>query len=183
MAEYPYVRAAFINAIAEEGTKEEAVSYLQKQWNETCALRAEIERLKADLQKAHEGWQAEVAVIRSIADDNLARAEKVEAERDEALAQLDDVLAIFGQRVTGRDTMTGEPLFWGDDKGDCLSPKDAILEAIETRDCEKMREGMRMAVDKIMDRINNTDFAMNYHAPLTSFCKSILAAMEKEGGE
>lgn len=35
----PHVRAAFINAIAEEGTKDEAVWWLQKQWNETCALR------------------------------------------------------------------------------------------------------------------------------------------------
>ncbi len=45
--EYPHVRAAFINAIAEEGTKAEAVAWLQKQWNETCALRAEL--------KAHRG--------------------------------------------------------------------------------------------------------------------------------
>lgn len=35
----PYVRAAFINAIAEEGTKAEAVEYLQKEWNENCELR------------------------------------------------------------------------------------------------------------------------------------------------
>ncbi len=42
---YPHVPAAFINAIAEEGTKAEAIEYLQKQWNETCALRAELTRL------------------------------------------------------------------------------------------------------------------------------------------
>jgi hypothetical protein len=36
---YPHVPAAFINAIAEEGTKAEAIQYLQEQWNETCALR------------------------------------------------------------------------------------------------------------------------------------------------
>src|ERR1044071_57072 len=41
---YPHVPAAFINAIAEEGTKAEAIEYLQKQWNETCALRAELTR-------------------------------------------------------------------------------------------------------------------------------------------
>lgn len=39
---YPHVPAAFINAIAEEGTKDEAIEYLQKQWNETCALRAAL---------------------------------------------------------------------------------------------------------------------------------------------
>lgn len=36
---HPNVRAAFINTIAEEGTKAEAIEFLQKQWNETCALR------------------------------------------------------------------------------------------------------------------------------------------------
>jgi hypothetical protein len=40
--EYPHVPAAFINAIAEEGTKAEAVEWLQKQWNETCYLRQAI---------------------------------------------------------------------------------------------------------------------------------------------
>lgn len=38
--EYPHVPAAFINNIAEEGTKEEAIEWLQKQWNETCYLRS-----------------------------------------------------------------------------------------------------------------------------------------------
>lgn len=42
--EYPHVPAAFINAIRdEEGTKEEACDWLQKQWNETCALRRELD--------------------------------------------------------------------------------------------------------------------------------------------
>lgn len=36
---YPHVPAAFINAIAEEGTKEEAVEWLQKTWNELCYVR------------------------------------------------------------------------------------------------------------------------------------------------
>lgn len=39
MMDYPHVQAAFINAIRAEGTKEEACDWLQKQWNETCALR------------------------------------------------------------------------------------------------------------------------------------------------
>jgi hypothetical protein len=31
--------AAFINAIAEEGTKAEAIEWLQKEWDENCHLR------------------------------------------------------------------------------------------------------------------------------------------------
>lgn len=50
MSEYPHVPAAFINAIREEGTKAEACDYLQNQWNETCALRAENERLREALE-------------------------------------------------------------------------------------------------------------------------------------
>lgn len=42
MSEYPHVPAAFINVIADEGTKNEAVHYLQEQWNETCWLRARL---------------------------------------------------------------------------------------------------------------------------------------------
>jgi hypothetical protein len=49
MSDYPHVPAAFINAIAEEGTKEEAIRYLQEQWNETCALKKQIRKLLGDL--------------------------------------------------------------------------------------------------------------------------------------
>lgn len=42
----PHVPAAFINAIAEEGTKAEAIEWLQKQWNENCALRAELRAMR-----------------------------------------------------------------------------------------------------------------------------------------
>jgi putative heme degradation protein len=38
----PHVRAAFINRIREEGTKEEACNFLQEQWNETCQARDQI---------------------------------------------------------------------------------------------------------------------------------------------
>lgn len=51
MTKYPHVPAAFINAIAEEGTKAEAVAFLQEQWNETCALRKELAALHAKLRK------------------------------------------------------------------------------------------------------------------------------------
>ena len=39
---HPHVPAAFINAIAEEGTKAEAIEYLQKTWNELCALQSSV---------------------------------------------------------------------------------------------------------------------------------------------
>lgn len=42
MTNYPHVPAAFINAIAEEGTKAEAIEWLQKTWNELCATRAAL---------------------------------------------------------------------------------------------------------------------------------------------
>lgn len=45
MTDYPHVPAAFINAIAEEGTKDEAIAWLQKQWNETCALRNALRKI------------------------------------------------------------------------------------------------------------------------------------------
>lgn len=47
MTDYPHVPAAFINAIAEEGTKDDAIYHLQKLWNENCALRDEIKSLRA----------------------------------------------------------------------------------------------------------------------------------------
>jgi len=64
--------AAFINAIAEEGTKAEAVEWLQRQWNENCELRklnaemlAALETC-ADLlwsyggdQSSEDGWKTE----------------------------------------------------------------------------------------------------------------------------
>jgi len=100
MAEYPHVRAAFINAIAEEGTKEEAVKFLQAQWNETCALHAENKRLNNALTEAvnqigdlaTQLGQAEGRLVASelvgVVEGWKARAEKAEAERDEALAQV-----------------------------------------------------------------------------------------------
>jgi hypothetical protein len=45
--EAPHVPAAFINAIAEEGTKAEAIEWLQKQWNENCALRKQMREQNA----------------------------------------------------------------------------------------------------------------------------------------
>lgn len=38
--------AAFINALAEEGTKDEVIHFLQKQWDENCRLRAALREVK-----------------------------------------------------------------------------------------------------------------------------------------
>ena len=54
MTDYPHVQAAHINAIAEEGTKADAIEYLQKCWNEKCYLKAENERLREALEKLEE---------------------------------------------------------------------------------------------------------------------------------
>jgi hypothetical protein len=43
--DWPHVQAAFINAIREEGTVADACDFLQKQWNETCALRRFLRNL------------------------------------------------------------------------------------------------------------------------------------------
>jgi len=57
----PRTPAAFINAIAEEGTKEEAVEFLQRTRDDYCQCkrelaqaRAEITRLRAELAAARE---------------------------------------------------------------------------------------------------------------------------------
>lgn len=39
---YPHSQAAFINAIRDEGTKDEACDWLQSTWNELVALRAAV---------------------------------------------------------------------------------------------------------------------------------------------
>lgn len=46
--------AAFINSIAEEGTKDEAVGWLQRIWNERCTLELEAADLRERLTKARE---------------------------------------------------------------------------------------------------------------------------------
>jgi hypothetical protein len=68
---YPQVTATFINAIAEEGTKAEAVEWLQKQWNETCALRTTNAELLDALKKI---ITSPDAIMRDIARDAIAKA-------------------------------------------------------------------------------------------------------------
>ena len=42
MKGFPHVPASFINALREEGTKAEACDFLQKTWNELCAVKAAL---------------------------------------------------------------------------------------------------------------------------------------------
>jgi hypothetical protein len=55
MTDYPHVPAAFINAIAEEGTIAEAIEWLQKQWNENCALREQLKAMSVPAPGAQHG--------------------------------------------------------------------------------------------------------------------------------
>ena len=53
--EYPHVPAAFINSIREEGSKADAIAWLQAQWNETCYLREKVKGLEEALKDAN--WE------------------------------------------------------------------------------------------------------------------------------
>jgi hypothetical protein len=67
MAHHP---AAFINAIAEEGTKAEAVEWLQKTWNENCELRAALRHIDR-INDNPARYNPEIdAVIRSALEQN-----------------------------------------------------------------------------------------------------------------
>lgn len=65
--------AAFINNIAEEGTKQEAITYLQRTWDEKCGLQAEFNELQeaaraliADIRARHPGEELRCAHLRAI---------------------------------------------------------------------------------------------------------------------
>lgn len=61
----PHVQASFINAIAEEGTKQEAVEWLQRIWNELC-------QAEANLRKAQEENAMLEAMNAALRDQNVA---------------------------------------------------------------------------------------------------------------
>ena len=54
--QYPHVPAAFINSLSEEGTREEILRYLQEQWNETCALREQLEKARRAASDKSDFW-------------------------------------------------------------------------------------------------------------------------------
>jgi hypothetical protein len=51
MSDFPSVPAAHINAIAEEGTKADAVKYMQKHWDELCWLKKENKRIRQEVDR------------------------------------------------------------------------------------------------------------------------------------
>jgi len=72
----PHVQAAFINALAEEGTKEEVIFWLQKTWNERCALADALREItKIEARPVAEGFvtgpQAHFDQAKRIARDAL----------------------------------------------------------------------------------------------------------------
>jgi hypothetical protein len=68
MTKYPHIQAAFINVIREGGNHTEACDALQKQWDESCAMRAEIRAQKAILSAELAQYRAEVKRLRIIQD-------------------------------------------------------------------------------------------------------------------
>ena len=77
--DFPHVQAAFINALAEEGTREELVTYLQKTWNELCFVKAQRDAAngwnfnmedaprdgtKVDLWCERENYEGEITHVR-----------------------------------------------------------------------------------------------------------------------
>lgn len=54
ITKYPRQPAAFINVIAEEGTKEEAVQFLQETWDELCFVRQQLCNLRLEVHDYNE---------------------------------------------------------------------------------------------------------------------------------
>ena len=84
MTEYPHVPAAFINSIREEGTKDEALDWLQKQWNETCYLRAALVEARRELKSECERR-----------DEIIATTTKLWKDAEAALAEARGLLGAF----------------------------------------------------------------------------------------
>ncbi len=71
----PHCQAAFINAIAEEGTKQEAIAWLQQIWNERCQLERELAaaRSKVDAIYDHLADESDISPTRVFAKSNVRR--------------------------------------------------------------------------------------------------------------
>ena len=115
----PHAQAAFINALREEGTRDEACNRLQKVWNERCALAAEVERLEKLSEEAvakcvtlHSRAVSAEAKVREQALDYLA----LDGQAIEALAEVErlrEALADFvamGESYGWDESLTGRQL-------------------------------------------------------------------------
>ena len=58
--------AAFINAIAEEGTKDEAVEWLQKTWNELCEAKVRIKELEERVLNADDEARVTAETVETV---------------------------------------------------------------------------------------------------------------------
>lgn len=97
---YPHVSAAFINAIAEGGTKDEAVRWLQLKWNESRALRAHAESLQAEVERLRQIIDVSVdgarkQMLRAEAAED--RAEQAERKLAEAVTLIRELTILYGQ--------------------------------------------------------------------------------------
>jgi hypothetical protein len=59
MTDAPHTPAAFINAIAEEGTKQEAIQWLQKIWNELAETKRLLVEAREDVAELLERMKTE----------------------------------------------------------------------------------------------------------------------------
>lgn len=67
--EFPHHQAAFINAIADEGTKAEAIHFLQETWNELCELKKkhqeepELKNLRTENERLREALETAIDLL------------------------------------------------------------------------------------------------------------------------
>lgn len=184
MTEYPYVRAAFINAIAEEGTKEEAVSYLQKKWNENCALRAETERLTAsnaamirERSSMIHTHRDNINRLRADLDGWKQAARQAEAERDEAREQVAAAFVAAADKAGERCAACGVREIAGLVREHVvrLTPDNAKT-TLEAYGRAKMREGMKRIIDRLRHE-GQINPSLTY-ADAIEWAEYVLAAMK-----
>ena len=85
--EAPHVRAAFINAIADEGTKDEAIRWLQKTWNELCQAESELRKLRSDMERAQHNHAADLTFAASTPNSETAPPKHLPSEVEEAITR------------------------------------------------------------------------------------------------
>lgn len=101
--------------------------------------------------KAGMGMDLEAADVKALAASILALRERAEAARRRG-----DILA-EGWQIADEGRIEAE----------------AALTAARRAEAAAWQAGFAAAKDDIEDRINNTDYAMNYHAPLTAYIRAL----------
>ena len=139
--EAPHVPAAFINAIAEEGTKAEAIEWLQKTWNERCELWSELEALRHDMARGMANHNADLSAV------------PPSAARDDAQAIREMVVDVL--------ELLGIPF----DKWSTLYQRVAELKALRVTSDELLASA-RSASAPILDRTYETNARLWFAAAL-----------------